>query len=81
MRFYENRVLDACFMKDEFWIRFASLKNKKYNGFRIINTNKKSLRFSERLKKVKTTQILNYNFKRLRSIKNIDYGKESTSKA
>jgi len=69
MRFYENRVLDACIMKGEFWIRFKFLSNKKYDGFRIINTNKKLLRFSERLKKIKTTQILNFNFKRLRPLK------------
>lgn len=69
MKFYENKVFYACIMKGEFWIRFEALSDKKYNGFRIINTNRKSLRFSERLKKVKTTQILNFNFKRLRPLK------------
>jgi hypothetical protein len=55
-------------MDAEFWIRFNFLKNYNYNGFRVVNTNKKTLRFSERLKKVKTTQIFNYNFKRLRPL-------------
>lgn len=53
-------------LRGEFWIRFTLLSDKSYNGFRIINTNRKSLRFSERLKIQKTTQILMYNFKRLR---------------
>ena len=69
MKFYKNKIFYACIMDGEFWIRFEFLSNKTYDGFRIINTNKKSLRFSERLKKVKTIQILSYNFKRLRPIK------------
>jgi len=68
MKFYKNKIFYACVMDGEFWIRFDLLNNRKYNGFRIINTNKKTLRFSERINKVKTKQILNYNFKRLRPI-------------
>lgn len=71
MKFFKNVLLYACIMDSEFWIRFDFLSKYKYNGFRVINTNKKSLRFSERIKKVKTTQILNYNFKRLRSLKKL----------
>jgi|TARA_R110000824_G_scaffold291588_4_gene480106 hypothetical protein len=72
MKFYENKVFYACVMDAEFWIRFNFLENYNYNGFRVINTKKKRLRFSERIKKVKTTQIFNYNFKRLRPLSKMD---------
>lgn len=66
MKFYKNKVFYACVMEGEFWIRFTFLKEKfKYNGFRIIDTDKKTLRFSERNGYKKTWQVLNYNFKRL----------------
>jgi len=69
MKFYENKVFHACIMDNEFWIRLKFLSNKKFDGFRIIRTDKKVLRFSERIKKVKSVQIFNYNFKRLRPFK------------
>jgi len=65
MKFYKNKIFYVCVMEGEFWIRFNFLKRRKYSGFRVINTNKKTLRFSERNGLTKTTQILNYNFKRL----------------
>jgi len=55
-------------MDAEFWIRFNFLEKCQHSGFRVINTNKKTLRFSERNKLVKTWQVLNYNFKRLRPL-------------
>lgn len=69
MKFYENKIYYICVMKHELWVRFNFLKHCKYNGFRIINTNKKKLMFSERIGKTKTIQVFNYNFKRLRPLK------------
>lgn len=69
MTFYDNKIFSACIMENEFWIRFRFLKNSKYDGFRVINTNKKQLRFSERNGYSKTTQIFNFNFKKLRPFK------------
>lgn len=69
MKFYENKIFHACIMEGQFWIRFEFLSNLKYNGLRVVNTYKKKLNFSERTKKVKTIQILNYNFKWLIPLK------------
>lgn len=69
---YKEVQVDMIMVESEdFDSNYHYLGYNMYNGFRIINTNKKSLRFSERIKKTKTTQIFNYNFKRILNYKKL----------
>jgi hypothetical protein len=66
MKTYKNKVFYLCVMKGEFWVRFYRPARLRGKGFRVINTKKKKLRFSERHNYTKTFSIFNYNFKKLK---------------